>query len=310
MKKSHELIQLEICERRGIILDNEAKKRLYSLSKGFEGERLVYEWFEEIIDSNTQLISDYWFHHGKNMQVDLLVIINNKWLVVEVKNYFGKFEYKNNECYLNGKLMGDNHFTQLFHRTRRIQHIAAKLHTDIEVNSVMVFIGEHCEVDIESEIAIKVVLRNQLKYFINSIVNESRYERPHCSKKEVTEVLNKYKVQSPYQPLLFSENKVNREMRKGITCARCQSYNTYATQKNIKCKVCSHVEQKRSTVLRTALELQYLYYYNPEKITSQKIYDVCGGVISRGFIYKTLGTNYKRIDKGPRTHYVISKIER
>lgn len=102
MKKSHELIQLEVCERRGILLDKEMETRLYNLRKGFKGEYTVYQWFQKYSKKNIHIIDDYWFYHGKKMQVDLLIILENRWVVVEVKNYYGFFEYRNQECYLNG----------------------------------------------------------------------------------------------------------------------------------------------------------------------------------------------------------------
>lgn len=192
MRKSHELIQLEVCERRDFRIDKALANRFYTLSRGFQGERTVYEWFKKYSKQNLFIVKDYWFYHGKNMQIDLLAIINNHWIVVEVKNYYGHFEYRNNECYLNGKLMSDNYFHQLDHRTQRLRHIANELNPSIEVESVMVFIDEHCDVNIQSTPSTKVIQRHQLKLYIESLAKSTAQRDGELSKSKIMKHLDKY----------------------------------------------------------------------------------------------------------------------
>ncbi|XJS10794.1 nuclease-related domain-containing protein [Aerococcaceae bacterium WGS1372] len=301
MKKSHELTQLEICHRRGIKLDDKANHRLYTLTKGFEGESMVYQWFQTYSEGKLNIIHDYWFNHGKDMQVDLLVIMNNRWVVIEVKNYFGHFEYRSHDCYLNGKIMGDNHFKQLGHRTQRLQHIASKLNSEIKVESVMVFINEHCEVDISSEITTKIVLRHQLRFFIQSLVNNQQ----NFFVNKVIKHLEKYRVGSPFQPLRLDGQKVAREIRRGISCAKCNKFNTYPTYQYIRCRNCGHNEFKNKAIIRVALELRYLYYYQPTKITSQLLFEFCGESMSKRTIINSLANKFEYIKNGPKSYYEV-----
>lgn len=305
MNKNHELIQLEICERRGMVLDKELDKRLYNLKKGFKGEYSVYQWFQEYSKQNIQIIDDYWFYHGKNMQIDLLVLMDNRWLVVEVKNYHGNFEYRNNDCYLNGKLMSDNHFDQLAHRTKRLRHIAAELNSNIEVDSIMVFIDEHCEVSIQSEISTQVIQRHQLKFFIESWSKERNRNIQGQSMQNIISHLDKYRVASPYQPILLNDKKLPNEIRKGIYCPDCLSYNTQATHRVIKCMNCGNKEYKKIAVHRLSSELRYIHYYQPEKVTTHAIFELCGGRISKENIYRAMATKYTRVEKGPKSYYKV-----
>lgn len=306
MDKSHELIQLEICEHRGIKLDAVIEKRHQYLKKGFEGECTVYEWFQTYSNGKLNIITDYWFNHGKDMQVDLLVILNNRWVVIEVKNYFGHFEYRNHNCYLRGKLMSDNYFTQLVHRTQRLQHIATDFNPDIKVESAMVFIDEHCEVSILSDISTRVVQRNQLRSFIKSLTNE----QPTRSMNQVVRHLDKYRVASPFQPIYFESEKVASEVRRGVTCSNCRSFNTYTTQQYIKCKICNHYEYKYLAVSELALELRYIHYYDPSKITSRRLFEFCGKKISQRTIIRALASKFKYVEKGPKSYYEVPLLNK
>lgn len=305
MRKSQELLQLEVCNRRGIKLNKKLTSRLYSLSRGFEGEQVVYEWFKKYSRQNFHMINDYWFNHGKNMQIDLLIIMNNHWIVVEVKNYHGLFEYRNNECYLNDKLMSDNHFHQLSHRTQRLQHIASELSQHIKVESVMIFIDEHCELSIQSDVQIKLVQRNQLKSYIESISQNTLLENHGPTPNQIKKHLDKYRVDSPFQPIILSDQQVKSEIRKGVDCAQCQSFNTAIAHRLITCQDCGQKEYKSFAIQRAALDLRYMYYYHPEKVTTHAVYELCGSAIQKRSISKTLLTKYKLVENGPKSYYKI-----
>lgn len=306
VKKSHELIQLEICQRRGIVLDDHKMKRLYTLSKGFEGEHTVYQWLQNYGRGQLDLVTDYWFNHGKDMQVDLLVLLRNRWIVIEVKNYFGHFEYRNHECYLNGKLMSDNHFNQLAHRTKRLQHIANDFDNNIKVESVMVFIDEHCEVNISAEAPTRVIQRHQLRAFIQTLTNEQEY---HAGSQKVIHHLEKYRVASPFQPIEIDGQKVAREFRRGLACSECRQFNINTSLLYLRCKSCGHEEYKKSAVQRMALELRYIYYYQPEKITSGIILEYCGGLISKRTIVRSLRSTYPLVNKSSKSYYEVPLLD-
>ncbi|XJS10962.1 nuclease-related domain-containing protein [Aerococcaceae bacterium WGS1372] len=305
MKKNHELIQLEICQRRGIELDYEANKRLINLRKGFEGEYTVFEWFQKFSHGQINIVTDYWFYHGKYMQVDLLVLLSNRWIVVEVKNYFGKFEYRHHECYLNGKLMSDNHINQLAHRTKRIQHIANELNSSIKIESIMVFIDEHCEVDIQSDIPMKVIQRNQLRAYISSLVNEQRNESQVISLNKMLNHLEKYRAESPFQPMLFEPCHLENRIRNGISCFNCHSFDTTVAKKLVSCRQCGYKAYKKQVVINAALELRYIYYYDTSKITNAAIFEYCGGLISSRTISSAMSSHFMLVSKGTRSYYDV-----
>src|SRR5699024_9509120 len=98
-----------------------------------------------------------------------------EWLVIEVKNYHGLFEYKDRECYINGRLMSDDQVAKMNHRLNRIRHIAAEVSSEIKVVGAMVFINEHSDVRLENGNEFDVVMRNQLQRFIRKFRERNAY---------------------------------------------------------------------------------------------------------------------------------------
>lgn len=150
MKKSKALQQLVICKIRQALLDKKMERDHYNSSEGYVGEAENFAWFKQFGSEFWHYYLNYWFNHGKLMEADMIIIAENRWLVVEVKNYKGLFEYKNGECFINGRLMSDNQVTKMNHRVNRIRHMAAEVNPEIEVVGAMVFINEHSDVVLES----------------------------------------------------------------------------------------------------------------------------------------------------------------
>lgn len=144
--------------------------------------------------------------------------------------------------------MSDNHFIQLAHRTQRLQHIANELNSKIKVESVIVFIDEHCEVSIESEISTKVIQRHQLKFYIESITKADHQGDRVPSINQIAEHIGKYQITSPFRPKLLSNARQYNELRKGINCAKCQSFNISIAYQSTRCHDCGHREYKKLVV--------------------------------------------------------------
>lgn len=95
------------------------------------------------------------------------------------------------------------------------------------------------------------------------------------------------------------------KIQKGIYCVNCYSYENILSKKSIKCKECADKEPKNQAIQRVALDLRYIYYYHPEKVTTHTIYELCGKTISKRTINRTLKTLYPFINKRPRSYYDI-----
>lgn len=202
--------------------------------------------------------------------------------------------------------MSDDHFNQLAHRTKRLQHIANEFDHNIKVESAMVFIDEHCEVNISSEVPTRIIQWNQLRAFIQTLVNDQEY---HTKSHKVIKHLEKYRVVSPFQPMELDVQKAAREFRRGLSCSECAHYNIKTTFQYLRCKSCGHGEYKNAAIQRMAQDLRYIYYYQPDKITSRIIFDYCGGLISKRTIIRTLRSLYPIINKSTSSYYEVPLLD-
>lgn len=301
---SKKLEQLTICENREAILNKEMEKEFYNLKQGFLGEREQLEWFNKYGSEFWRYVSNYWFNHGKLMEADMLVITESEWIVVEVKNYHGLFKYSDGECYINGRLMSDDQVAKMNHRVNRIRHIATEVSSEIKVVGAMVFINEHSDVRLKSGNEFEIVMRNQLKRFIQNIRERSDYPISKQRLNRVYQVLQKHQAMSPFVPKSLPLDTF-ADLRKGVTCKACGSFETQAKLKFIECKRCLAKELKTEAVLRTAYQLRYLYYDHPEMVTQRNVYELCGKLVSQRTISRALASKYKMVGATSRLYYDI-----
>lgn len=304
MQKSTELIQLEILEVRLVDLDEKQKRRSWSLKLGFIGEAEVELWIKKYGNKHWHLIHDYWFYNKKTMQADFLIIKENQWLVIEVKNFDGKFEYKNHECTINHRLMDDDIMMSMSSKVSRLKRIASEVSAEIEVLGAMVFINEHCQVEIEQHVDFEIILRNQFKNFLKRHNDFMAMPLMPDHFNQVQKVLNRYVTKNPFQPTGFPVENFGL-LRKGVTCKDCHSFDIDLSMKNVTCRDCHSKELKSDAILRSAEQLRYVFFDNAEMVTTRNVYEFTGGQISQGTIRKVLGNSYRKNGSTKAAYYEI-----
>lgn len=304
MQKSTELIQLEILEVRLVDLDEKQKRRSWSLKLGFIGEAEVELWIKKYGNKHWHLIHDYWFYNKKTMQADFLIIKENQWLVIEVKNFDGKFEYKNHECTINHRLMDDDIMMSMSSKVSRLKRIASEVSAEIEVLGAMVFINEHCQVEIEQHVDFEIILRNQFKNFLKRHNDFMAMPLMPDHFNQVQKVLNRYVTKNPFQPTGLTVENFGL-LRKGVTCKDCHSFDIDVLLKNVTCRHCHSKELKSDAILRSAEQLRYVFFDNAEMVTTRNVFEFTGGQISQGTIRKVLGNSYRKNGSTKAAYYEI-----
>lgn len=305
MQKNTELTQLEILEIRKIILNERQKRRSWSLKLGFIGESEVELWLLKYGHKDWHIVQDYWFYYKNEMQADFLVVMEKQWLVLEVKNFDGKFEYKNHECIINNRLMDGDFMSNMSTKVRRIKRIAAEVSSEIEVIGAMIFINEHCEVELSHSVYFEIVLRNQLRKFLKNYHEFSTHPLQASYFNQVEHVLNRYATTNPFQPTGLPVEGF-AALRKGVTCVSCHSFDVDISMKKVSCKQCGVSELKSKAILRSAQQLRYVYFDNPEMVTTGNVYEFMGGKgVSKTSIRKVLGSAYEKVGKTNKVYYKI-----
>lgn len=93
-----------------------------------------------------------------------------------------------------------------------------------------------------------------------------------------------------------------KQLQKGINCAACRSFFIEVLGKNCICKVCEHKETVVEAVMRSVREFQLLF--PDEKITTNVIYEWCGGVVSKQRIRRFLKNNFQIVGTHQWSYFV------
>lgn len=302
MKKSNHLMVLEYMERRGMLVDADAKSQLYAMQKGFEGELAFAALFERFANQDWLLIYDYWFASGKKKQIDFLLLSSVVWFQIEVKNYEGQFEYKAGECWHNGKLLDENLFSTMEERARRLKKIAAGVSSKIQVRSIAVFINEFGQTYFDETFTGEAINHLQIKDFFWSIRNVQKL--PAWLEDKVRLALEE---ERGTYAIAFKglDPGVFELVRQGVCCDACQGYTVDREKFGVKCSKCGKHEKLSIVILRHAVELRYLFYDYPEMVTTDNVYRLMRGAVGKHSIRKYLSANFTLIRQSNKHFYKI-----
>ncbi|EDL65117.1 hypothetical protein BSG1_07304 [Bacillus sp. SG-1] len=105
--------------------------------------------------------------------------------------------------------------------------------------------------------------------------------------------------ESPYSRL--PEYKFE-DLRKGILCFNCRRLYHNVEGRSLVCDYCGGKENNQIAILRTVREFQLLFPH--EKLTTNKILTMCGGIYENRTVRKVLLDNFEKIRSRNHAFYV------
>lgn len=304
MKKSFELNYLQVRHIRQVLETDSLKKRYYKLLIGYEGEKEVYLWIVEYGSSDWLVYYDVWLEMGNGTQADFVIVADGVWYLIEAKNYDGHFRYENGECWLNDFQFKEDVMSRMDQRVRKLKLIADELRSGIKVVGAMVFINEHCSVEVDEQLNFDIVTRSGLKSYLTNMKKHQARKPSSQYLDSYANILAKYSGESPFKPVSMNTDTFP-ELKKGITCAHCNSFNTEVKYKKIHCRSCGKGESKSNAIIRSAYQLRWLYFDNPEFITRKNVHEFMGLKLGRTAIIRALGKEFPLIGSGSRYYYDV-----
>lgn len=186
----------------------------------------------------------------------------------------------------------------------KIQELCQKVDRSIEVQGVLVFISADNHVEIKSDIGnLDVVPRAQLLNYIKEIVyEEQRSNRKPLDPKKLITYCEKFET-SPPNPLVPISPAQMKKARKGIYCARCQSYNITNTKLYVKCN-CGLEESREEAVVRTICDYGVLNFESP--LRREEILSFLNEQVSRTYLISIIYKHF-RVSKNYRYTYFENK---
>lgn len=269
------------------------QKHFWTLSKGYEGEVRSDIWLLNLTD-NWLILHDLFLEYNQSIfQIDTLIIAYEKIYLLDVKNFEGDYVIKDNKWYNPGCVPQKNPLHQLERCETLLNKLLQELGYHFTIESYLIFNNPEFHLYIPS-IEPAIIFPSQLNRFLKKLNSKpAKLNKKHFQLAKQLDGL--HKIESPYPKLPpYSFEKI----KKGMTCCNC---NTFLADGILKCKNCGFVEDVKAAVLRSVKEFTLLF--PDRKITTNDIYEWCGGIKSKKAIRRILAKNFELVRHSRSSYY-------
>ena len=272
------------------------------LEAGDQGEQKVLSYLQQFGNEHWRILPNLWLDYFGKFECDLLLLTTARVYPFEIKNYAGQFEFRKNQCLINGKKVGHNAIAQAQKVSVNIKSILNDTSLSVNVQGAAIFIGSHNEVIIHDPVEeIDIVQANQLRNYIWKIVQEERnYRGKPIDAQKILKILKAYEIENP-----FDQDNIPKELKmhtqKGILCSRCGNFNLDTNRSYVSCS-CGMHEPRENAIVRTICE--YGVIHHNKDLTVTELVEFFNGEISSQTLRKYLNTHFTRIGIGKGTKYL------
>lgn len=279
-------------------LSTENRHHYMNLAKGYEGEVLLDARMKHL-SNDWLMINDLRLDYNKTVfQIDKLLISSEKMYALEVKNLEGDYAIKGNGKWVS--VSSDTEIKNPLHQVNRseiyLQKVTKELGINIPIESALIFINPDFFL-YNAPLDQPIIYPHQLKRLIKRLGNRPPgYTDSHIN--FARKLASMHLEDSPYTRL--PEYHYN-ELKKGVICKGCGSFELEGKKHSFTCKKCGKTESVTSSVLSAMEEVHLLF---PErKITTNLVHDWCKETPSKKSIQRILSQNLKQIGTGKHAYY-------
>lgn len=251
--KSHDLLFYETLERRCELTSVE-RSWSKTFHKGFEGEILYDEIFEDVGHDAVLVYRDLYLKLGKSVtQYDALVINDEGIVVNEIKNYTGEYKIEGGDWFRRGQRISEDPLAQLNRAVGKLIGLRNSVNGSFGVSGKLIFVSDdfYLQTDYNSlwaKIVVRMDLRRYLRGFRGGNIG---------SKSEfIARLISKKIVDNPY-----IDNHVDEDrLKTGLYCGQCGSFNLINSRFHLVCSNCGSKESNETHLLRAMSDYQCLFY--------------------------------------------------
>lgn len=264
-EKPEELTILELLNKR-TTLSKKNQQYLYNLQKGYEGERL-FDSFTEKLQCDCLILNDLLFTiNNTTFQIDALIIAHEKIYFYEIKNNDGDYYYEVDKLYKMPKLEIINPLHQLGRSESLLQRLLLVHGYKFTIDASVVFINSSFNM-YQAPLNKPIIYPNQIeRYFQAFDAAHSHISEHHI--KLADQLIALHQSESPFKQLPSYNYK---QLRKGITCSKCDSFLINVERVKCVCQKCGHTEDVSNAVLRSIKEFKALF--PNERLTTNIVHD-------------------------------------
>ncbi|WP_223593074.1 nuclease-related domain-containing protein [Neobacillus bataviensis] len=272
------------------------RQHYYSLKKGYEGE-VMFDTLTEKLQYECTILNDLLFKvNNSTFQIDTLIIISENMHVYEVKNYEGEYFYEGERLYKKPKTEYSDPLVQLNRSESLLRQLLHREGYQFPIDGKVVFINPEFtlyQAPLDKPIILPTLVNSYLKKLdLMPSILTTRQE------KLADKLISLHIEENPYT--ILPTYKYD-EVRKGLTCALCNSFSISVTGKKCVCGDCGHEELVTVAVMRCVRE--YMLLFPDQKISTNVIHEWCGVVESKKRIRRILEKNFKIVGVGQWAYF-------
>jgi hypothetical protein len=262
-------------------------KQLYIFQeKGYEGE-VKFDLLTDQLQRDVLILRDLLLEVNHTLfQIDTLIISSELIYPCEVKNLEGDYYYESDRLYTKSSSEIKDPLQQSERCESLLRQFLQKAGYSFQLESNIIFVNSEFTL-YQAPLNKPIIFPTQLNAFMKRLDNKpSTLTARH--RKLAETLLAAHICDSPYSRLPQYEYS---KLRKGITCAKCDSFSITVGDRTLVCDTCGCCEAIEWAVLRTVREMKLLF---PDiKITTTIVHEWCQVVKSKKMICRILKSNFK-----------------
>ncbi|MBU5466146.1 NERD domain-containing protein [Virgibacillus sp. MSJ-26] len=292
--KPKELAILEILNKR-MNLKTEDKQRYYSLKKGYEGE-VHFDSLTKKLQCECLILNDLLLtQNHTTFQLDTTIIGHGKIHLFEIKNNEGDHYYESDSLYNKSGVKLNNPIHQLVRSESLFQQLTYTLGHKYPLEVSVVYINSSFTM-YQAPLHLPIIYPTQIKTHLGQLNNTpSKITEQHYNLAD--KLITLHQTDSRFEQVPDYEYA---QLKKGITCFKCNSFLVPTQKMTITCLTCGYSEDFTKAVLRSISEFKKLY--PNEKITSSIVYDWCK-IVAEQRIRRILLEHFNRVGSHRWTYY-------
>ena len=292
----------ELMDRREALDKNER----FDYQLLINGERGENELVQLLLKHNFE---DSWWRRNlwlaRQVECDVILVTHEKIYVLNAKNYYGEFVYRDNVAYFNGKALQNdpvNSFQLSLGRLKKLLHeagIAAK------VEGRLVFMNPDYRVAFDESVSVECIARDGILNMFTDIEAKARQvgRRQGLQPEAVGMKLLALESDSKYNLPVIQDVQMNK-LATGFICTKCRNCRKISVSINLVSCLCGrYIVSKRVAALDAIKEYCHIFHHR-ESFTTLDIYNFLGGQVRRRYLSNLLNEQFELAAVGPSTAFI------
>ncbi len=282
-------------------LDDKNHNQLENLRRGYEGECIYDNIFNEVGHDNSYIYRDVYLNiEDSTTQYDSLIVTEEGVVVNEIKNFSGTYTVSDDSWAKGNFELPDDPFAQLRRAIGKMRRLSLSSDLQFKVSGKLIFPNEECTLIIADELLKQnIIIRSNLRRYLARFKNSfsGNFAR------EICEVITEHIVVNPY----FKSAVDFDDVRHGIYCSECGGFEVDSERFHFRCSSCGSYETKETHFVRAISDYKYLFGKLPMttnrmmeftnyKFSKRSVQRLLAKYCDREGIYKSTSYKFKYYD--------------